>query len=172
MSASTDGSLIPAVKAAVVLLLTDAEWPALRTPYSTGLPRPLISYTETRDQGRDRVIIGDSSDGGGDQEWFTFQPSRLEEFELAAGIVSEGPGLSAQETTERAFAMFNVFARVLLTAAVEATPEEPALGIAGMVSIAVRQPRHTDVRDGEGYMCVIDTGIRVQGWVAPREVEA
>jgi hypothetical protein len=163
------GSAIPAVKARVVELLLEAEWPALRTPYSTGLPRPSIEYSADPTQTRDRVIIGDTSGEPGDQTWFTFLPSRLEAFELQAAIVSEAPGLSAADSTERAFAMFTVFARTLMNAVrpVDRDGETTTDFGIDLVSIACRQPTHTDVRTAEGYTCVIDTGIAVQAWVAP-----
>jgi hypothetical protein len=166
MTASTSGSLIPAVKAAVVQLLRDADYPAQPTPYASGRPGPQVTYSDSADPEQDRIIIGDTSGEPGDQEWFTFAPSRKEDVIIAVRIVCMVPGLTAEETTERAFSLFTVFARAMLDAA-QPTPGHDILDIPGIVGLAVRQPFHTDARNGEGWSCVIETGVSFQGWVAP-----
>lgn len=166
MTASTSGSLIPAVKAAVVQLLRDADYPAQPTPYASGRPGPQVVYSETVDLEQDRIVVGDTSSEPGEQEWFTFAPSRREDSAIAVQIVCAVPGLTAEETTERAFSLFTVFARELLAAA-QPVPGVDVLGIAGLLNVAVRQPFHTDARSGEGWMCTIDTAVRFEGWVAP-----
>lgn len=156
------GSLIPEVKAALVDLLFRASWPAFPTPYVNGAGRPQIAYSEPRDLEQDRIVVGDTSAGEAEQEWFTFQPSRLETFEIDVLISAHTPGLDAKEATERAFGLFTTFAAVLFDAA-----QNDSLGVGGVTQLQCRQPTHTEIRTGEGWVCVIQTGVRVQGWVAP-----
>lgn len=159
----TDGSAIPAAKAAIVDLLSEAEWPAVTPAYVDNLPRPQISYGEPADRKRDAVIVGDTAGEPGDQEWFAFDASRRELFEFGVLIVSTVPKGTCQESVERAFAMFTVVARVIRSAALTT----PKLGVDGIVQIDVRQPAHSEIQTAEGWICEIQTAVRVTAQIAP-----
>lgn len=160
---SDQGSTIPAAKAAVVDLLLQAAWPAFPTPYMNGAGRPQIAYGEPKDLEQDRIVVGDTAGEPGEQEWFAFDASRREMFDLAVYITSTTPGQSCQEAVERCFALFTVFARTIRVAALA----DSKLGVAGVTNVQVRQPEHTETRTGEGWTVMVATAVRVEAQIAP-----
>lgn len=160
---SPQGSLIPEAKAALVALLEGATWPAQPGGYTSGEPRPQISYGAPRDYMPDRLEIGDTEAAPGDQTFLAFDSSKLETFTIDVFIATEQPGLSCQQAVERAFGMFTVFAAVVRAAALTT----PRLGVVGCMKCEVRQPRHREVQTPEGYSVAIETGVRVEAQVSP-----
>jgi hypothetical protein len=140
-------STVPTYKANLVAALTGASWPG---------GDPQVCYGDPQTRSREDVIVGDTAqEGNDDQVWAAIgNRQRDESYALNLLVDVVTPGATCQAAVERAFELFAVIEDV-----VRATP---AMGVSGVTVSDLRQPVHIESQTDEGWVCQIESAVRVQ----------
>lgn len=150
-------STIPRVMAWLHETITVADWPAAD---GQGI-RPAVSYGPPRHLEREHVIVGDSGDEEASQEWAGIGGGRREErFVIPITVYVLRPGDNARQALERAMALTDTIAALLLA--------DPYVGLAPAVGQTIAgvqaessQPLPSLDPEPEGYGCTVTFGVRV-----------